>query len=74
MTVADVTRTSNLKDANVGMVYQDCALFPHLSVAENILFGLKVRRQTRTAMKKALSDIALAGAESDTCWTVNPGS
>jgi ABC-type Fe3+/spermidine/putrescine transport system ATPase subunit len=28
---------------NVGMVYQDFALFPHLSVAENILFGLKVR-------------------------------
>ncbi len=42
---------------NVGMVYQDCALFPHLSVAENILFGLRVRRRTGPAMSKALSDI-----------------
>ncbi|MGQ9365669.1 ABC transporter ATP-binding protein [Azospirillum sp. ST 5-10] len=28
----------------VSMVFQSYALFPHLSVAENILFGLKVRR------------------------------
>ena len=27
----------------VSMVFQNYALFPHLSVAENILFGLKVR-------------------------------
>ncbi len=28
---------------NIGMVYQDCALFPHLTVAQNITFGLEVR-------------------------------
>jgi ABC-type Fe3+/spermidine/putrescine transport system ATPase subunit len=42
---------------NVGMVYQDCALFPHLSVAENILFGLRVRHRTRSAMSTALADM-----------------
>jgi ABC-type Fe3+/spermidine/putrescine transport system ATPase subunit len=42
---------------NVGMVYQDCALFPHLSVAENILFGLRVRHRTRSAMNTALADM-----------------
>lgn len=30
---------------NIGMVYQDCALFPHLSVVENIIFGLKMRHE-----------------------------
>ncbi|MEQ8236093.1 MAG: ABC transporter ATP-binding protein [Syntrophomonadaceae bacterium] len=29
----------------IAMVYQDCALFPHLTVEENIVFGLKIRRK-----------------------------
>ena len=29
---------------NVSMVFQSYALFPHLNVAENIIFGLKVRK------------------------------
>lgn len=31
----------------IGFVYQDYALFPHLSVAENIAFGLKLQREGR---------------------------
>lgn len=31
----------NVEKRKVGMVFQDFALFPHLTVAENILFGLK---------------------------------
>lgn len=38
----DITRLEPER-RQLGMVYQDCALFPHLSVAENIAFGLKVR-------------------------------
>src|SRR4051812_7353562 len=38
----DVTRLPPAK-RGVSMVFQNYALFPHLSVAENIVFGLKVR-------------------------------
>ncbi|TDD48298.1 ABC transporter ATP-binding protein [Kribbella antibiotica] len=40
---ADVTRTEPGK-RGVAMVFQDYALFPHMSVAENITYPLKVRR------------------------------
>ncbi|MEP3277430.1 MAG: ABC transporter ATP-binding protein [Stappiaceae bacterium] len=32
---------------DVGMVFQDYAVFPHLSVADNVAFGLKQRKLTR---------------------------
>jgi sn-glycerol 3-phosphate transport system ATP-binding protein len=42
----DVTTLPPVK-RRVSMVFQSYALFPHLSVAENIIFGLKVQRRTR---------------------------
>ncbi len=32
---------------DMGLVFQDYALFPHLTVADNIAFGLRLRRYTR---------------------------
>ena len=53
----DVTR---LPPAGRGlaMVFQSYALFPHLSVAENILFGLKARRVARAEQKVRLGQAA----------------
>jgi ABC-type Fe3+/spermidine/putrescine transport system ATPase subunit len=33
---------------NIGMVFQSLALFPHMTVAENVAFGLKMRRIAKT--------------------------
>ena len=38
----DVTWVSP-KKRNVNMVFQDYALFPHMTVAENVAFGLKLQ-------------------------------
>jgi sn-glycerol 3-phosphate transport system ATP-binding protein len=40
------------------MVFQSYALFPHLSVAENIVFGLKVRREPAAEHARRLDRVA----------------
>jgi ABC-type sugar transport system ATPase subunit len=42
----------------VGMVFQDLALWPHMSVAENIAFGLRARRVPAAERKLRIGDIA----------------
>jgi len=42
----------------VSMVFQSYALFPHLSVAENIVFGLKVRRTPAAERAERLARVA----------------
>ena len=54
----------------IGMVFQSYALFPHLTIAENIGFGLDVRRVAREDITKA-SKAAIRGncrAASSSAW------
>jgi len=52
---------------NIGMVFQNYALFPHMSVAENVAFGLEVRGRPREdvaqSVKDALAMVRLGGLE-----------
>ena len=40
------------------MVFQNYALFPHLSVAENIVFGLRVERLSKAERAARLTEVA----------------
>lgn len=42
---------------NFGFVFQSYALFPHLSVSENVAFGLKMRKEDPATIKKKVNDI-----------------
>ena len=50
---------------NVNTVFQDYALFPHMTVAQNIEYGLRVRHvakaQRRERVSKALDEVRLPG-------------
>ncbi|MCI0689851.1 MAG: ABC transporter ATP-binding protein, partial [Sporichthyaceae bacterium] len=60
----DVTRLAPF-ERDVNTVFQDYALFPHMSVQENIEYGLRVRRvakpERRERAEQALRTVRLAG-------------
>jgi thiamine transport system ATP-binding protein len=54
-------------ERDFGLMFQDFALFPHLNVADNVMFGLKMRGQPRPErqdrMREVLELVGLAGFE-----------
>jgi ABC-type sugar transport system ATPase subunit len=52
----DVT-SFNLEKRNIGFAYQDYVLYPHLSVRDNISFGLMWRRKTKREIEQAIDQV-----------------
>src|SRR4030095_6848001 len=49
---------------NVGMIFQAYALFPNMTVAQNIGFGLRVRKESQSAVKERVQEMVnLIGLE-----------
>jgi len=51
------------KDRDIAFVFQNYALYPHLTVAENVAFGLETRRTHRNALVAALTGASTARGE-----------
>lgn len=53
------------RSRNMGMVFQNYALFPHMTVGENVAYGLKARRcaadEIRRRVDQALGKVQLSG-------------
>jgi multiple sugar transport system ATP-binding protein len=53
------------RDRDIAMVFQSYALYPHLSVYENIAFGLKLRKEKKSEIEKRVHEAAgILGLES----------
>ncbi len=46
------------KDRDVAMVFQNYALYPHLNVADNMAFGLRIRRTPKDEINTMIKDVA----------------
>lgn len=72
----DVTHTPT-NQRNIGMVFQSYALFPNMTVAENIGFGLKVAKmpteQIQLRVTEMLKLIGLAGLGGRYPWQLSGG-
>jgi ABC-type Fe3+/spermidine/putrescine transport system ATPase subunit len=51
-TVWSRSATVQAEDRNVGLIFQDYALWPHMTVRQNLSFGLEVRRISRDEIRK----------------------
>jgi putative spermidine/putrescine transport system ATP-binding protein len=49
--------TMQAHERDIGMVFQNYALFPHMTVAENIAFPLRMRRRPKQEIARLVSDV-----------------
>ncbi|WP_213880326.1 ABC transporter ATP-binding protein [Pseudomonas sp. dw_358] len=46
-----------INQRGLGMMFQNYALFPHMSIADNIAFGLSVRHQSKAQMRQRVDEL-----------------
>ena len=57
------------KDRDIAMVFQNYALYPHMTVFDNMAFGLKLRKTPKEEIKRRVEEAARI---LDTSWTDVP--
>jgi multiple sugar transport system ATP-binding protein len=61
------------KDRDIAMVFQNYALYPHMSVYDNMAFGLKIRKLPKEEIDQRVKE-ARGFWTSRSSWTANPNS
>ena len=47
------------KDRDIAMVFQNYALYPHMTVYDNMAFGLKMRKFERAEIRRRVEELSL---------------
>ena len=55
------------KDRDIAMVFQSYALYPHMSVYDNMAFGLKLRKRPKPEIERRVKEAATARPASHGC-------
>src|SRR6266705_1813842 len=58
MIAGDVVNDVPPKDRDIAMVFQNYALYPHMTVAENMSFGLRLKRYPKAEIKTRIDEAA----------------
>jgi multiple sugar transport system ATP-binding protein len=53
-----VVNTLSPRDRDIAMVFQSYALYPHMSVADNIAYGLRIRRMDKAEIERRVKKVA----------------
>ena len=68
-----VVNTLSPKDRDIAMVFQSYALYPHMTVADNIAYGLKIRKMDKAEIQRRVRRPPTCSS-SGRCWTASPSS
>lgn len=53
-----VVNNVHAKDRDISMVFQNYALYPHMTNAENIAFGLKIQKEKKEVIKNKVEEVS----------------
>ena len=62
------------KDRDIAMVFQNYALYPHMSVFDNMAFGLKLRKFTKADIRARVENAAQDTVKAKIIAAMMPGS
>ena len=61
-------------ERDIAMVFQNYALYPHMSVFDNMAYGLRIRGLARDDIRQRVDEAAGAARSRTRCWSASRGS
>ena len=60
------------KDRDIAMVFQNYALYPHMTVEQNLAFGLQMRKMAKDEISRRVPEAGKMLGLANPTWTASP--